>query len=48
MCHSCDSKYFNLTTPERYNIEIEKAVQRIKKSVPNVLVNLCKQYNSAC
>lgn len=42
MCYSCDSKYFNLTTPDRYSIEIENAVQRIKESVPNVLVNLRK------
>ncbi|EPB86320.1 hypothetical protein HMPREF1544_06859 [Mucor circinelloides 1006PhL] len=40
MCQSCDSSLSNLTTPDVYAQAIENAVQRIRKTIPNVFVNL--------
>lgn len=42
MCQSCDSNLSNLTTPDVYAKAIENAVQRIRKTIPNVFVNLSK------
>lgn len=45
MCGACNSSYINDTTPEVFGSYVEAAVERIRNSIPKVLINLIGTFN---
>lgn len=41
-CASCIDTVFPLLTPEKYGQHVTAAVERIRKNIPRVIVNLSK------
>ncbi|KAF7721874.1 hypothetical protein EC973_003970 [Apophysomyces ossiformis] len=44
-CTSCIDKFVDVLTPEKYGEHLDKALARIQKNVPRVLVNLIGVFN---
>lgn len=44
-CASCIDEFIDVLTPELYGKHVEAAVERIRKNIPNVLVNLIGTFN---